>query len=154
MDEVFREDLEGLDDLSVNVSYRVAKKVTDRLADLAHKQGRKPGPYARYFLEISLGFRKPTPPLITFFKEDLKDLDDFTGAPLSFRVAQKVKKRLKDLAVKKGRKPDPYARYLLEISLGFRAPEPTFGFPHVQPLSKKKLQFSRRRRQPEKSRYA
>ena len=137
MDGVFREDLEGLDDLTDNVTYRVAKKVTDRLADLARKQGRKPGQQARYLLEISLGFRKPSP-VVGIIKEDLNGLDNYKGTPFSFRVAQKVKKRLKNLALKQGRKSDPYARYLLEISLGFRAQEPAFELPRVYTFSKKK----------------
>ena len=137
MDERFKEDLESLDVLTDNVSYHVAKKVKGRLADLAHKQGRKPGQQARYLLETSLGFRKPSS-IGTLAKEDLKGLDNFTGAPFSFRVAGKVKRRLKDMALKKGRKPNPYARYLLEISLGFRAPEPVSQLPHIYTFAKKK----------------
>ena len=72
------------------------------------------------------------------FKEDLEGLDDFTSKLLTFRVAEKVKKRLKVKAQQDGRKPDPHARHLLEISLGFRRPEAPVEFHHVQPLLEKK----------------
>ena len=69
--------------------------------------------------------------------EDLEGLDDFDET-ITYRASKKVSKRLEDEAKKRGHKPGPYARYLLEIALGFRKQDPTNQFSHVQPLSKKK----------------
>ena len=54
------EDLEGLDELEVTISFRASQKVFARLEEVAKLEGRKPGPMARYILEVGLGFRKPS----------------------------------------------------------------------------------------------
>ena len=72
--------------------------------------------------------------------EDLEGLNTY-DQPITYRASKKVAKRLKDEARKRGHKPGPYARYLLEIALGFRNPEPAIEFPYIpyiKPLSKKK----------------
>ena len=61
------EDLEGLDDLNDTITYRVSKKVFERLETLGKQDGRKPGPMARHLLEIALGFRKPASPIAREF---------------------------------------------------------------------------------------
>ncbi len=53
------EDLEGLDELEITITYRASKKVFTRLEQLAKQEGRKTGPMARHLLESALGFRKP-----------------------------------------------------------------------------------------------
>ena len=53
------EDLEGLDELEITITYRASSKVFKRLEERAKKEGRKPGPMARHLLEMALGFRRP-----------------------------------------------------------------------------------------------